>query len=168
MRVVALTPKPYFVRFRTFWSVRRNRPTLQTAQEWSAVRIPGCTDRGRPRGQQIQQKEPRVVAQLAELQLLPAPRAGSHGSAPRCASHPTLLRAARDRHTCLTVLLCFRTAVLQPRSTATRRQTTSPTSGGGRCKLSASGLRIKMVSAATKVRSPLYCTDPCSPPPGTM
>ena len=122
-----LTPKPYFVHMCTFCDARRSRPTLRSPPECSAVRLPRCTDRGRPLGRQTQQKKPGVVAQLSELELLPAPRSMDHGFAPCVCQPPRTTESGAHAFP-----LLDHVAVLPDRSSTAeigcvRRLTTRPT-----------------------------------------
>ena len=109
----------------------RDSPSGRAAQRKSPVRPPRCTRRGRRLGRLGQQKKPGVITQLHELQLAEEAAPGYCSAVPpaamRQASLPAPQRAARTRSFCLTVLLCVRGAVLQPRATSSRRWTiTSP------------------------------------------
>ena len=144
-RLGRLTPKPSWLEFSYFARWSRDRPSGCAAQRKSRVRLPRCTRSARSSARWVQQKKPGVVTQLHERQLAEEPPPGYCSAVPpaamRQASLPAPQRAARTRSFCLTVLLCVRGAVLQPRSTSSRRPTTTSTTTRRLIEQSAHGYR---------------------------
>ena len=136
------------------------------------MRLPRCTRSARSSARWVQQKKPGVVTQLHELQLAEEPPPGYCSAVPpaamRQASWPAPQRAARTRFFCLTVLLCVRGAVLQPRSASSRRWTTTSTASRLLIERSASSYRKEESMAEFKVRSALSAPDACSQLPACM
>ena len=136
------------------------------------MRLPRCTRSARSSARWVQQKKPGVVTQLHELQLAEEPPPAAPPAVPpaamRQASLPAPQRAARTRFFRLTVLLCVRGAVLQPRSTSSRRWTTTTTATWRLIERSASSYRKEESRAETKVRAALCAPDACSQLPGCM
>ena len=167
-----LTPKPSWLEFSYFARWSRDRPSGCAAQRRSRVRLPRCTRSARSSARRVQQKRPGVVTQLHELQLAEEPPPGYCSAVPpaamRQASLPAPQRAARTRFFCLTVLLCVRGAVLQPRSTSSRRWTTTTTAPWWLIERSARSYRKEESMAEIKVRSALCAPHACSQLPGCM
>ena len=145
---------------------RSNRPTLRSAQECSADQLLRCTDRGRPVGQQTQQKKPGIVTQLFELQLLRAWRPMCHGSAPWCvpANHMHRERLARVAF----AWPCCCASEPQCHSRDRHQLVDGPLFHLRRCGAASSwrlALRDSISAARLKVRLPRCCMDPCCPLP---
>ena len=136
------------------------------------MRLPRCTGWARPSARWVLQKRPGVVTQLSELQpseeAAPAALPAVPPAAVRQASLPAPQRAARTRSFCLTVLLCVRSAVLQPRSTSSRRPTTTSTTTRWLIEQSARSYRKEISMTEFKVRAALGPPDACSQYPGCM